>query len=883
MLSIKTDKGFLPLENRKNFNIKTEYGGNQVMSFDIPTKDSKYKYIHERSVLKYGDNEFLVESINQRKMTTSITAVINMDDWKKEFHHNWDSTYDLFSDVLLAIKPKEWTIDDMGTVSGRKAMHLEGVTDYDILMNCKSLYNIAYEFHTSEKRIKILKPDTYQSRGLYATDELNASNIEYKGDTKNFATRLYAFGKKTVETDEEGNVISTSYVTFAGINGGKPYVEDFTYSNNIITAYWTDERYTVAEDLLTDATEKLKTLAKPASSYGFELIDLSRVDEKYKYLDFHMYDKVSLIINGDKIEHQIVEYTEYPDDQNRNKVVLSTAFKKITGTIENMNQQIDNIDIDLSVKENMINELRRDAKSNSMRIENTYTKGDVDIIKESILQQTSESIDASIKEVDKKIEQIDIKAIQLQMVKEGTLLSQEVSSIVLQAQVSENAQDITDSIPNISFTWQRKSKDVTADAAWNEAHKHLKSVTITHEDVFQSASFQVSVTTASYTKVSGYETITDETDIPKLSLYLYSNLSEYQHYDAKSNTYNPSWNPLVITPEVFDGVMQVQLSACEIIWRRSDGALQEGEEVVDGALKVSQNKLSESTDKVITYLCSVRYKEYQVMAQKSYALIIDGVDGTNGKDGVDGKDGVKGDTGATGNGIASVVAEYYLSTSKTTQAGGSWVTTAPTWSSGKYMWTRTKVTYTSGTINYTAPVCDSSWEAANEVEDKVNEKIKNDVGDVETRVTETFNSSLDITKKEITSSVEEIKKTATDALEMIESVETSVKQNSVGVTILTKAKEELTELLNGNIKDVSELKKWVEIGDGSIKIGRSDNDFSMTLDNTKLAFLQNKVEIAWISNNELHIAHAVVMETIKIGSFQFDYQPNVGLVLKKWK
>lgn len=82
-----------------------------------------------------------------------------------------------------------------------------------------------------------------------------------------------------------------------------------------------------------------------------------------------------------------------------------------------------------------------------------------------------------------------------------------------------------------------------------------------------------------------------------------------------------------------------------------------------------------------------------------------------------GPSGSTGATGATGKGVASIIEEYYLSTSKTTQTGGSWVTIAPTWSTGKYMWTRSKITYNNPTsTEYTTPVCDSSWEAVNEID-----------------------------------------------------------------------------------------------------------------------------------------------------------------------
>ena len=47
--------------------------------------------------------------------------------------------------------------------------------------------------------------------------------------------------------------------------------------------------------------------------------------------------------------------------------------------------------------------------------------------------------------------------------------------------------------------------------------------------------------------------------------------------------------------------------------------------------------------------------------------------------------------------VKQVDVEYYLSTDPSTPTGGSWVTTAPAWENGKYMWSRQKVTYVDGT------------------------------------------------------------------------------------------------------------------------------------------------------------------------------------------
>lgn len=67
--------------------------------------------------------------------------------------------------------------------------------------------------------------------------------------------------------------------------------------------------------------------------------------------------------------------------------------------------------------------------------------------------------------------------------------------------------------------------------------------------------------------------------------------------------------------------------------------------------------------------------------------------------------GQAGGIGDTGVGISSIDVWYYQSNYATSLSGGSWSTTAPTWSDGKYVWTKTITTYTNGTTDETAAVC----------------------------------------------------------------------------------------------------------------------------------------------------------------------------------
>lgn len=79
---------------------------------------------------------------------------------------------------------------------------------------------------------------------------------------------------------------------------------------------------------------------------------------------------------------------------------------------------------------------------------------------------------------------------------------------------------------------------------------------------------------------------------------------------------------------------------------------------------------------------------------------------------IKGDKGDTGATGATGNGISKTEVYYYLSTSNTTQSGGSWSTTVPAWIDGRYYWQKIKTTYTNGNSSESTPVCITGGKGA---------------------------------------------------------------------------------------------------------------------------------------------------------------------------
>lgn len=132
---------------------------------------------------------------------------------------------------------------------------------------------------------------------------------------------------------------------------------------------------------------------------------------------------------------------------------------------------------------------------------------------------------------------------------------------------------------------------------------------------------------------------------------------------------------------------------------------------------------------------------------------------------------IKGDTG---KGVSALEEQYYLSTSNTTQTGGTWQTTCPAWESGKYIWTRTKVTWTDNTVTYTTPVLAEDING-------VNEDLQNYKEEVEAK--------FEATNESITAAVDSSKSYTDEKGESILSQTTSminVAKDEINLSVDTK-------------------------------------------------------------------------------------------------
>ena len=128
-------------------------------------------------------------------------------------------------------------------------------------------------------------------------------------------------------------------------------MEDFSYSDKVISVYWKDERYTIAENLLADAKKRLKSMAVPQQSYTCGVMDLARARESqegkndniYSFLEFKLYQNVVLLDRrrNRRITHTVAGIKRYPKYPEKNEVTLSTVAPSIQNSVKSIQTQME--------------------------------------------------------------------------------------------------------------------------------------------------------------------------------------------------------------------------------------------------------------------------------------------------------------------------------------------------------------------------------------------------------------------------------------------------------------------------------------------------------------------------------------------------------------
>lgn len=174
----------------------------------------------------------------------------------------------------------------------------------------------------------VAPPDTMKSEVRYAK---NMTSMKKTVDASGIANRIYALGYG------EG----VNQLTIAGVNGGKPYVEDAMsiQQYGLCSTILVDSRYEVAENLKGYAEQMLAELKNPYVSYEIGAIDLHRLTGD-TFSKFRPGEIVRVVDEADGINLRTrivsVEKSDAQGDPGSVTVTIANKSKDIAGSISEL-------------------------------------------------------------------------------------------------------------------------------------------------------------------------------------------------------------------------------------------------------------------------------------------------------------------------------------------------------------------------------------------------------------------------------------------------------------------------------------------------------------------------------------------------------------------
>ena len=327
----------------KNLSIEKELAsGDKTLAFSYPKISKFYFDIEEECYIRTKEDEFIVKEKNVHSDYTDFKCILNLEDLEgKPFERYASEEQTIDKALALALVGTGWIVGDC-YLKKKRTVRKSNCSSLEIIKEIRKIYRCDLVFNTLTKTI-----DVYErlgaDKGTYFIHSLNLKDLSIQGNTYDYFTRIIPIGKDDLR-------IGT-------INNGKDYIENYQYSNKIKTYYWKDERYTVIENLKEDATAKLSEISKPYRSYSADILNLAKLNNKYKdILDFKLGDTITLISKNNKFrdKQRIVKIIEHPDAHELDSVEISnttlsfeetqTQFKEAADTINNITTDNGTID-----------------------------------------------------------------------------------------------------------------------------------------------------------------------------------------------------------------------------------------------------------------------------------------------------------------------------------------------------------------------------------------------------------------------------------------------------------------------------------------------------------------------------------------------------------
>lgn len=279
----------------------------------------------EDYLVAFGD-EWVVKEISKDGTHIEIGAIRNIEkieattfaEFLQETKTLSEVLNELFSYLsVIEVGIEGWTYsldaelsNDLLIMSRRRTIQVVRGNAAQVIASILDTWYLEVSYDTINKHVTFYKKRG-GNKGSYFTSQLNLRKIKLRGDSYEFATRLIPIGKEDLN-------IST-------VNGGSVVLENYQYSEKVITQYWVDTRYENAASLKEDGLIRLNELSKPVKMYTCDIIDLSG---QYPILAYDIGDTITIIDEqlGIRDVQRIVKMTVYPFEPELNTAELANRL-----------------------------------------------------------------------------------------------------------------------------------------------------------------------------------------------------------------------------------------------------------------------------------------------------------------------------------------------------------------------------------------------------------------------------------------------------------------------------------------------------------------------------------------------------------------------------
>lgn len=301
-----------------------EVNADSTLEFDIHFMDKKRAFLHNQIEVHICNQAYIIKTVTDKKESsgTKITHV-----YAENTFYNLarasklqDTIFDkakLKSVLAFALQNTDWTIGNI-EVTSVKSFESTAKNPLELLQLAADIYNGELVFHSIERRVDIVEK-TGSDRGMVFHFRKNMKSMERSISTTSLITRLYATGKDGI--------------TFSNINNGLLYVDNFSYTDEILVGSLDCSNFMEVSDMLSFAKMRLADYCKPNYAYNLAVTYLERGCEIYGLGDIVKVIDEELELN---IQTRIVRIEKDILEPWNTKIELST-------TIGTLSLQDDNV------------------------------------------------------------------------------------------------------------------------------------------------------------------------------------------------------------------------------------------------------------------------------------------------------------------------------------------------------------------------------------------------------------------------------------------------------------------------------------------------------------------------------------------------------------